>query len=723
LELSPQNASVQVPIIQNANCTIDKTVIDVNGNAEGNVTKVGDIINYLVNVTNNGNVELSNVTVTDPFINLTGPANSIDNDTVLDVGENWNYTGNYTVTRADITNDGTLGDGFITNNATVDCDQLDPQNDSVQIPIDTAVSIDGIFTDVGGRGLGNVTKAGDVISYQINLTNDGKTDLSNVTVTDSLNSLTEPIKSINNDTVLNVGETWTYPGNYTVTQADINNNGTVGNSNGTLGNSDGTLGNTSEIVGSLRAIRDIYEIAEDSNEIAGDGFIRNTATFNCDQLGPKSDSIAVPIERTADCSIFKSVIGPGGSGDCIVNSPNDILPYRIVVNNDGNVDLTGVSVGDPMITLIGPTGDDFDPEVLNPGETWVYTGDYALTQDDINNNENIDNTATVSSNEAPEKSSSVGMPIDQKADLSIYKSIIGIDEAGDYMINNPGDIIQYQVAVQNNGKVDLTGVSVHDPMITLAGPLGDDVDHGVLNPGETWAYTGEYTVTQADIDSNGNGDGFIENTATARCNELSSESSSIELPIIRIPFIGTDTDSSTDKVLPVANFSTNVKSGYAPLSVQFTDLSQNAASRSWDFNNDGITDSSDEIKDYVYTTPGTYIAKLTVRNENGTNSVTAPITVLKVTSSGSSGGSHHSSGSSYSDSGSSSSVSGSTGKATVTETEIKPVNNTGIKAANEPTPVQTQSPKTSKKGSTGMPGFEIVSGIIGLLAVFLYRKK
>ena len=125
----------------------------------------------------------------------------------------------------------------------------------------------------------------------------------------------------------------------------------------------------------------------------------------------------------------------------------------------------------------------------------------------------------------------------------------------------------------------------------------------------------------------------------------------------------------------------------------------------------------------MYTTPGTYIAKLTVGNENGTNSMTAPITVLKVTSSGSSGGSHHSSGSSYSDNGSSSSVSGSTGKATVTETEIKPVNNTGIKAGDEPTPVQTQSPKTSKKGSTGMPGFEIVSGIIGLLAVFLYRKK
>ena len=69
----------------------------------------------------------------------------------------------------------------------------------------------------------------------------------------------------------------------------------------------------------------------------------------------------------ADCSIFKSVIGPDGSGDCIVNSPNDILPYRIVIKNDGNVDLTGVSVSDPMITLTGPTGDDADHGSVESG--------------------------------------------------------------------------------------------------------------------------------------------------------------------------------------------------------------------------------------------------------------------------------------------------------------------------------------------------------------------
>jgi PGF-pre-PGF domain-containing protein len=101
------------------------------------------------------------------------------------------------------------------------------------------------------------------------------------------------------------------------------------------------------------------------------------------------------------------------------------------------------------------------------------------------------------------------------------------------------------------------------------------------------------------------------------------------------------------KVLPVADFSANPTSGYAPLPVQFTDASQNAASRSWDFNSDGIADSSEVSPAYTYNAPGTYTASLTVSNANGTASKTTQINVLQVTSSnsGSSGSSGSSGGS------------------------------------------------------------------------------
>ena len=80
------------------------------------------------------------------------------------------------------------------------------------------------------------------------------------------------------------------------------------------------------------------------------------------------------------------------------------------------------------------------------------------------------------------------------------------------------------------------------------------------------------------------------------------------------------------QVFPVANFSTNVSNGYVPLSVLFTDFSQNETSRVWDFDNDGVTDSIDKNPVHVYPVPGIYTVNLTVSNENGTSSRLYPVT-------------------------------------------------------------------------------------------------
>ena len=89
-----------------------------------------------------------------------------------------------------------------------------------------------------------------------------------------------------------------------------------------------------------------------------------------------------------------------------------------------------------------------------------------------------------------------------------------------------------------------------------------------------------------------------------------------------------------DLEIPIANFNSNVTWGYAPLAVQFNDLSQNAVSRAWDFNNDGKTDSSDLNPVYVYTGPGTYFINLTINNAYGFSSKITTITVLEGSSSG-----------------------------------------------------------------------------------------
>jgi PKD repeat protein len=81
-------------------------------------------------------------------------------------------------------------------------------------------------------------------------------------------------------------------------------------------------------------------------------------------------------------------------------------------------------------------------------------------------------------------------------------------------------------------------------------------------------------------------------------------------------------------VLPVANFSSNTSSGYSPLSVQFTDLSENATNWEWDFG-DGATSSEQNPADHTYSLPGTYYVNLIVTNGNGTNSIFSTITVLE----------------------------------------------------------------------------------------------
>ncbi len=73
-------------------------------------------------------------------------------------------------------------------------------------------------------------------------------------------------------------------------------------------------------------------------------------------------------------------------------------------------------------------------------------------------------------------------------------------------------------------------------------------------------------------------------------------------------------------ILPVANFITNVTSGKAPLAVEFTDLSENVSERAWDFNNDGVVDSIEEIAVYVFEDPGNYTVNLKVSNGNGSDS-------------------------------------------------------------------------------------------------------
>ena len=150
---------------------------------------------------------------------------------------------------------------------------------------------------------------------------------------------------------------------------------------------------------------------------------------------------------------------------------------------------------------------------------------------------------------------------------------------------------------------------------SISWDFGDGATSTEPNPMHTYSAAGTYTVT------------------LSASNKNSTESKTLQIT------------AEVFKILPVADFSANPTSGYAPLSVQFTDLSQYATSRSWDFG-DGTT-STEQNPAHTYSAAGTYTVNLMGSNENGTSPAkTAQINVMQESSSsgGSSGGSSHSSG-------------------------------------------------------------------------------
>jgi len=73
---------------------------------------------------------------------------------------------------------------------------------------------------------------------------------------------------------------------------------------------------------------------------------------------------------------------------------------------------------------------------------------------------------------------------------------------------------------------------------------------------------------------------------------------------------------------PITNFEADRFEGQVPLTIQFTDLSTDAMSWSWDVDGDGIEDSNSADFSYTYLTPGSYDVSLTVTNDDGTDTET-----------------------------------------------------------------------------------------------------
>ena len=83
--------------------------------------------------------------------------------------------------------------------------------------------------------------------------------------------------------------------------------------------------------------------------------------------------------------------------------------------------------------------------------------------------------------------------------------------------------------------------------------------------------------------------------------------------------------------VPVVNFTADVTYGTAPLTVQFNDVSNGViVDYAWDFDNDGIIDSTSQNPEFTYETAGTYTVSLTVSNPGGSTTETKADYIVSV---------------------------------------------------------------------------------------------
>ena len=542
---------------------IDKQAVDTSYAA------VGDVLDYTYDVTNAGNVTITNISVSDNLI----PSISCPVST-LAPGAQTTCTGSYTVTQADI------DAGTVTNIADVTGTppagtSLPPATDQVTVAADQAPAL----TTVKTATTTDFDSVGDTVNYDYVVTNSG-----NVTITDPISVSDDKIASISCPALPSGGllptQSVTCSATYVVTQADLDAGSVTNVATATDGNVtspavDETVGATQmpslsmtktatpqnfAAVGDVVSydyvitntgnvtITDALTVSDDriasvtcpslpagglapgaaltctatdtvTQDDLDNGSVTNTATATNGSVTTPPVSETVTATQTPALSIVKNALSTD------FNMVGDLVDYEYLVTNTGNVTITdNVTVSDDKISSVScpalPGGK------LAPGAVLTCTATYAVTQDDIDNG-SVTNiaSASVPGTTSPTATETVGAV--QSPELSMTKT------AGQASFSAVGDVLTYDYMVRNTGNVTLTGAitvaddriaSVACPSLPMAG----------LAPDETLTCTATYVVTQADIDA-----GDVINVASATNGDTTSPTDTVTVDADQLPALTT----------------------------------------------------------------------------------------------------------------------------------------------------------------------------------------
>ena len=380
----------------------------------------------------------------------------------------------------------------------------------------------------GGNGESNV---GDIITYTYIVENNGNVPLTNVTLAETTftGTGTTPVPTFSSGTGgatpanLPQGETLTYTASYAATAADllassVDNQATV----------------TALPVGGLLGTDEITDLSDSLN--AGDGGVAGSP----DEDDPTTTTFPAPIVFNPSLNVVKTANTSGLSSPV---TAGDTIAYTILVTNDGDVDVSGITLSDTLTngdsTILSPPAPVFQSSTsgsaegsLVVGETATYTFSYAISQADVDS-ELLSNTATASgtpfsggtvSDVSDDNDDGDGNTTDDPTDTPLpgAPSLQVQKVASDTTDVAAGQVITYTYRVTNNGNQTITSVFLSDAhggsgpapipddevLDTDNGTLGDSTDStasdGIwdsLAPGDVVRFTANYTVTQNDVDT------------------------------------------------------------------------------------------------------------------------------------------------------------------------------------------------------------------------------
>jgi gliding motility-associated-like protein/uncharacterized repeat protein (TIGR01451 family) len=381
------------------------------------------------------------------------------------------------------------------------------------------------------------------LRYTITVTNTGNVSLTGINLTDDLAGTATLTSGDDGDGILEVGEAWVYTAVYAATQDDIDE---------------------------------------------GDDLVNTASVVTNEITTPVTDDATTTIEANPAMTVVKVV-------DFSEISAPTTLRYTITVTNTGNVSLTGINLTDDLAgTATLTSGDDGDG-ILEVGEAWGYTAVYVATQDDIDEGDDLVNTASVVTNE-------ITTPVTDDATTTIEANpAMTVVKVVDFSEISAPATLTYTITITNTGNVSLTGINLTDDLAGTATRISGDTDNdNVLDIGEAWIYTAHYTATQADIDD-GEDLVNIASVTVAQINDPVTDEAVTRItatPSVEIVKVVDITNIRAPATLPYTITVTNT-GNVSLTNINLTDDLAGTATRiSGDTDNDNVLDVGEE---WIYT--------------------------------------------------------------------------------------------------------------------------